>query len=648
MYLLTDYCRKIWAWTAFAMLFSTPVFAESSSLAITDTGSEQFVEFVEEQLQTKMKEHKIAGTTLAIVHKGSMIYAQGFGFSDITQNIPVNAEQTLFRWGSVSKTVTWTAIMQLVEQGKISLDADINDYLKDVHIPNTFKEPIRVRDLLSHTAGFEDLILGHLFEKDAAQVLTLTDYLNRYQPKRMRAAGELFSYSNYSTALAGQIIANVSQMSFEDYVEKHIFIPLQMRQSTFREPLPPRFEERMQPALIDLVSKSFTPNQNGFSQIDHFTFISGVGPAGSMSATVTDMAKFAKAQLQECSGLLMPQTCSRMRQPLFSMTSANDVTINHGFFQHRKIAGHLRYGHNGGTDYFHSEMGIYPELDFAILISSNTTTGKAFNKAIETAIVEHVFGTVQSPLLKRKTNEPTSSDLSRFTGAYVDTRRPQSNIEVLVTFSQPSILVTQGEYGGLIINYGDERFTALEIAPKLFEDLNNNRHFEFVENEYDAITHLKSLGSFDRVATYQTPENRLLSLLITVAFIVFTLVVGLIRSMKRYTKCESSLKKNARKHLLFSVAMWAVFIILLMIGLVHDIGEYAYPYSFPSAWVIAALTFGLLATLTSMLPAYSMYSIWRVNEGSLVYRLMYSLRVAVIALLVLQLNALHLIGFNYF
>ena len=217
---------------------SANAYAVTSSLLSASVSPQELDVFMREQVQSKMKEHKIAGTTIALVQNGELIYAKGFGYSDISQQKLVNADRTMFRWGSVSITVTWTALMQLVEQGKVSLDADVNDYLINVKIPNTYAEPVRVRDLLAHTAGFEDLIIGHIFEKDPSQVLSLTDYLNKYKPERVRPPGKLFSYSNYSTGLAGQIIANVSQMSFEDYVEKHIFNPLEMIQSTFRSLYP--------------------------------------------------------------------------------------------------------------------------------------------------------------------------------------------------------------------------------------------------------------------------------------------------------------------------------------------------------------------------------------------------------------------------
>ncbi len=648
MYLKDCLYNNVRVWAALMLLFSSVTFASEIS-DVNEASSASHVEkFVEDYVLSAMEKHRVAGTTIAMVRNGKLTYAQGFGFSDISEKEKVDVKRTLFRWGSVSKTLTWTAILQLYEKGKISLDADINTYLTDVTIPDTFSEPIRVRDLLAHTTGFEDLIVGHIFEKDTSQVMPLTDYLNRFKPERVRPPGQIFSYSNYGTALAGQIVANVSQMSFEDYVERNIFSPLDMNRSTFREPLPESFEETMKPELIEWISKSFSPKEQGFKQIDHFTFLSSIGPAGAMSSTAIDMAKFAQAHLQKCKNLLNEETCLMMRKPQLSMTSVGDFSVNHGFFHHKKIGGHTRFGHNGGTDYFHSEMGIYPDLDFAIVISSNTTTGKDFNKDIESAIVKFLFGEIKSPALDKSAADSLSSDINRFVGTYINTRRPQSNIEVLYALTLPTITVSKSSDSELLIESNGSLFKAEHIRSNLFVDSENDRHFEFEEDKFGNITYLKSLRTYERVDAYQAPGTRVLMLLITLFLIVVIVLINLVLSMKRFVRREFLQHKNSRKLILLCGSLWLVFIVFLSLAIVHDLGEYTYPYDFPSFWVKAALAFGVLTTLASFMPVYAMLNLWREKETSLIHRIFYSIQVAVVVIFIAQLHAVHLIGFNYF
>ena len=114
--------------------------------------------FLDDLMARHMEEYHIAGAAVSVVKDGSLFFAKGYGYADIENKVPVDAEQTIFAIGSVGKLFTWTAVMQLVEQGKLDLDADVNSYL-DFRIPDTFPQPITLKHLMTHTAGFEDKLL---------------------------------------------------------------------------------------------------------------------------------------------------------------------------------------------------------------------------------------------------------------------------------------------------------------------------------------------------------------------------------------------------------------------------------------------------------------------------------------------------------
>ena len=159
-------------------------------------------------------------------------------FEDVENLVPVDPAETLFRPGSISKLFTWVAVMQLVEQGKLDLDTDVNTYLETFQIKDTFEEPITLRHIMTHTPGFEDGGIGYLIISDADRVLPLAESMKRYQPERVNPPGAQTAYSNYATAIAGLIVANASGLSFNNYIQKYIFDPLAMNNSTFEEPLP--------------------------------------------------------------------------------------------------------------------------------------------------------------------------------------------------------------------------------------------------------------------------------------------------------------------------------------------------------------------------------------------------------------------------
>src|SRR6476659_4584829 len=166
----------------------------------------------------------IAGAVVVVVKDGQILTQKGYGYSDVAKQKPVDPAKTLFRPGSVSKLFTWTAVMQLVEQGKLNLDTDVNTYL-DFKIPPYDGKPITLRNIMTHTAGFEEVIKD-LIAHDPKALMPLGTYVKTHLPERVFAPGTTPAYSNYATALAGYIIERQSGETFDNYIEHHIFAPL--------------------------------------------------------------------------------------------------------------------------------------------------------------------------------------------------------------------------------------------------------------------------------------------------------------------------------------------------------------------------------------------------------------------------------------
>src|SRR5918995_5313018 len=193
--------------------------------------------FLDEELGREMEENHIAGAAVSVVKDGELFLAKGYGDADLKKGIPVDPEQTIFHVGSVGKLFTWTAVMQLVEEGKLDLDEDINDYL-DFRIPDTYPQPITLRHLMTHTSGFEDRLLESLVS-DADDQVSTREWLISNMPARVCPPGDYAGYSNYNAMLAGYIVARVSGEPYEQYIQEHIFDPLGMTHSTARSPIPP-------------------------------------------------------------------------------------------------------------------------------------------------------------------------------------------------------------------------------------------------------------------------------------------------------------------------------------------------------------------------------------------------------------------------
>src|SRR5215510_5234194 len=176
--------------------------------------------FLDGIVPLQLKRNDIAGATIAVVKDGKLLFAKGYGYADVKNKKPVSAAETLFRPGSISKLFTWTAIMQLFEQGKLDLDRDVNTYL-DFKIPDAFGKPITLKNIMTHTPGFEEQVKD-LFNINSSSP-DLGQYLKTHIPARVYPPGTVPAYSNYATALAGYIVQRVSGRPFEEYVAENIF-----------------------------------------------------------------------------------------------------------------------------------------------------------------------------------------------------------------------------------------------------------------------------------------------------------------------------------------------------------------------------------------------------------------------------------------
>ena len=142
---------------------------------------QELATFVDGVMNKQLEELHIAGAVVVIVKDGQVLLAKGYGYADVEKRIPVDAEHTLFRPGSVTKLFTWTAVMQMVEQGKIDLQADVNTYLTDFQIPATYPQPVTMLDLMAHTSGFGEISAG-VRTYMPEELTSLGVYLARYMP----------------------------------------------------------------------------------------------------------------------------------------------------------------------------------------------------------------------------------------------------------------------------------------------------------------------------------------------------------------------------------------------------------------------------------------------------------------------------------
>lgn len=309
-----------------------------------------------------MTTEQVPGAIAAIVTADDVIL-RGFGKSDLAADIPAGPGDVRFEIGSITKLFTWIAVMMLVEESRLDLQADVSGYLDAVQVPGD--EPLTLAHLMSHRPGFEESY--GIFDQEIA-ALPRPQALAASAPEQVFPRGEVTSYSNWGAALAGQIVEEVAGEPWETFVQARILDPLGMTDTTTTEVM----RRPDQPPL----SRSYRM-QGGIAHPAFRIDIGAFAPAGGIASTAADMARFLKFLMSdgalENERLLQPATMAQMRTRLFDdRPLAADMA--HGF-QSRPLFGTTIYGHGGGLNEFVSNLVFIPEIGAGVFISQNGGTG---------------------------------------------------------------------------------------------------------------------------------------------------------------------------------------------------------------------------------------------------------------------------------
>ncbi len=400
-----------------------------------------------------------AGAVVVVVKDGKVLTQRGFGYADVGTRRPVDPETTLFRQASVSKLITWTAVMQLVEQGKIDLDRDINAYL-DFRIPAFAGKPVTMRNLMTHTGGFDEVQRG-LNSYDPKKIPSLGDALKRQVPHRIFAPGTTPAYSNYGTSLAGYIVERVSGLSYNDYVERHIFAPAGMTRSTFRQPLPV--------ALRPLMASGYMLGSGKPGRFE----LSSLAPSGAMTASGADMGRFMLAHLADGGALMKPATAAQMHNTILRLIPPlNGMAL--GFYE-QNINGRRALSHAGDSLNFHSQLWIFPEEKVGIYMSMNAAGTQNVSGPIRSHLFE-AFADRYFPFEQQdgRVDVATAREHARMmVGTYNKTRRLESSFLKAMELAGQTKVSLDGD-GGIRLNavpgIGGQPRKWVEIAPFVWRE----------------------------------------------------------------------------------------------------------------------------------------------------------------------------------
>lgn len=410
----------------------------------------------------------IAGAVVVVVKDGEVLAQKGFGYADVAARKPVDPNLTLFRPGSISKLFTWTAVMQLVEQGKLDLDTDVNTYL-DFEIPERDGGPVTLRHIMTHTAGFEEQ-LKELMGVEGAIDATLGEHLRDWVPTRIFPVGTTPAYSNYATALAGYIVERTAGVPFDNYLEEHIFEPLGMENSTFRQPLPERLKPQMSRGY-ERASQDAQPFE-----------IVGVAPAGSLSASGADMAKFMIAHLQKgafgSSRILQESTAEQMHTTALTLLPRVHRMLL-GFYE-QNYNGRRIIGHGGDTNWFHSDLCLFIDDGVGLFISMNSAGKDGATNDIRSTLLEKFADRyLPGPAPDGRVDDKVAAEHAQMmAGTYENSRRADSSFFSLLGLAGPIKVIANPDHTisvPMITNLAGVPVKWREIEPFVWRDVDGER-----------------------------------------------------------------------------------------------------------------------------------------------------------------------------
>jgi CubicO group peptidase (beta-lactamase class C family) len=611
------------------------------------TDPQELEAFLDAFFAEQMEALHVPGAVFILVKDGETFFTKGYGFADLESQRPVIPDETLFRVGSVSKLFTATAIMQLVEQGRLDLDEDVNNYLDDFQLPDAYPQPVTIANLLTHTGGFDERLTG-TGVRSPSELVPLGQYLAAKMPPRVLPPGDQISYSNHGYALAGYLVEEISEMPFDQYIEENILRPLDMNHSSFRQPLPPELASDLAVGYV------YTTDY----QVMVVEYLN-IAPAGTLCATATDMAHFMIAHLQngryEGAHILEEDTAQEMHQRQFTH-HPQLAGWAYGFYEHIEN-GQRAIAHGGDITGFSSLLFLLPEQNLGFFVSLNASVSTLSGspdprEELVSRVLDRYYPMPEEPVSRQP-----SADVQRFTGNYRMNRYARTTLEkALPPMSILQWRVTANDDGTLTLEcppmVAREPTRWAEVESLLFQNVDGDGYMAFREDEKGRITHMfmtffGTPMALEKVSWYETDTFQigLIGFFVLAFLSVLAWPVGsLIRRLRKRPAEPSRLPLQARYVAGLVSALNLIFVVGLVVRLAQVLSGvfYGTPAYFVALLVIPLLT----AILTAGLVVFTVLA-WRDDYWSVLGRLHYSL-VALAALgFTWFANYWNLLGFRF-
>ena len=533
------------------------VLAAAPARAQDETDVAAVADLIDARVDAILEEHEVPGAAAALVVDGEPVHTEAYGEAVVEDGVPF-ATDTAYYTGSLAKLFTTAAALRLVEDGRLDLDADVNDRLTGLQVPDTHPgEPVTLRHLLTHTSGFEDRIVGW-GAWDGEEMPSLADFAADHLPERLREPGTLVTYNNYDMVLAGVLIEEASGQSYPDYVAEHVFAPLGMDDSRVV------LEE---PAKGADVAEGYRYADGQVPTEGRISPATSAGPGVLTSAE--DMSRFMIA-LAEADPALGDGVAEQMTTRQFG---ADDRMPGMGFSlqEYAGPDGDVWFK-DGDLPGYHSAMALAPDQGVGIQIAFNGDgTDAAETTWAAKELVRDVLNELDALPTPAALETVGADDLDRYAGEYVSTRTTRSDFtELTRVFAPVAVAVADG---GLVTTglsgdpeAGEQHWTP--VGDGLFREQDGTATLAFTDDGI-LLTSADPAASYERVPWYDGAVLHLVglgfgALVLAAGFLTLT-VTAVARLVRRSPRRPALRTVNAWTSWLLGAAALAVMGLLMSV-----------------------------------------------------------------------------------
>lgn len=574
---------------------------ESAPSSTVEAMTPQAIEaFVNGFTSYAMNSYDVPGLGFVMVKDGEVLFSKGYGFANVEKKVPFDPDQTIVRGGSIVKTVTALAVMQLAEQGKLDLNADVNQYLTHFQVPDTYDQPVTARQLLHYTAGFDTRFIGIRVES-ADEIMPLSDYLAQHLTDRVRPPGEVRSYNDFEIALAGLLVEEVSGMPYDQYIREHIFKPLGMDSTSIYLP-------KEEEARVSLGYRS-----DGQSYPLNYYYLNDSAGAG-FNTTVSDLARYMIMHLENGrygnAQLLGEESAKELHTTRFQH-DPHLPGIAYTFDE--QYWGGLRVlAKSGGAPGFQNRMLLLPDLGIGIYFVQNRDYSAGLLSELEQEFQRRFFPSSSNQPLQKEVPVTDPHELDRYTGYYVVLiDYSVGNLEKVRSLADQKQVIVD-EQGRLKLNGS----TLQHVGDNLFQWSNTGDYVAFREDNKGNVTHMfYARTALLRVPWYESFPLQMGVLSFSLVTFLTALIGWLVAGFKRHGKPYRVSGSLSLLYVCFLVGLG------LLLAPVFAGVDPPWVFSFaPPAEMLVLLALPLVGVVLTPLLGWQVFRSWQEERGAWIVR----------------------------